>query len=224
MGNSTATRLTVFTFGILTMVIFGVVSADMCKWVDEDGCVHYAESCPEGVENTIVEIQAPPSPEQVDEATKRFLDGQSDLDEQEGMPSESTELSTIEIYHMRDRCIQANLSLDALSRDLPVYYDSYGQLQAELWNYPHVLQERSGSYLNTDARKRALKQWRQVKGANCTSAVSGSGIRTEIRRKQKEHQQRVCDVWKTELEYMESNRGFHEERLKLKKLYNSKCK
>lgn len=39
-------------------------AGDMCKWVDEDGCVHYAEQCPPGVESETVTLQAPPSAEQ----------------------------------------------------------------------------------------------------------------------------------------------------------------
>lgn len=224
MGYSTTHWWKVFACSLATVAVAGVVNAEMCKWVDEDGCVHYAEVCPEGVESTKVELQAPPSPAQVDEAAKRFVNEQPKLNEKEEISSESAELSSVKIYQMRDRCIEASLSLDALSKDLPVYYDHFGQLQAELWNYPHVRLERSSSYLNADAKKRASKQWNQIAQANCTSALSGSGIRKEIKQKQKEHQQRVCDVWKTELEYMERNKSFHDERLDLKKLFSSKCK
>jgi len=224
MGYSTTHGWKVFACCLATIAVAGVVNAEMCKWMDENGCVHYAETCPEDVEGTKVELQAPPSPEQVDEAAKRFSDEQPKLSEQEEMLSEPAEISTVKIHQMRGRCIKASLSLEVLSKDLPIYYDSFGQLQAELWNYPHVRLERSSSYLNADAKKRALKQWNRTKQDNCTSAVSGSGIRKEVRRQQKEHQQRVCDIWKTELEYMERNKSFHEERLDLKKLFNSKCK
>ena len=224
MSYSNTHSLTVFLCGALAMVVVDVVNAEMCKWVDEDGCVHYAETCPEGVENTEVEIQAPPSPAQVDEAIKRSADVQLQRSGREEMPSEPTKLSTIQIDQMRDRCIEARLSLDALSQGVPVYYDERGQLQAELHQSVQFEFDRSSSYLNADAVKRAFKHWNLVKQDNCTSAVSGLGNSAEIRQKQKEHQQRQCEVWKTELEYMERNRGFHKEHLNLKKLFNANCK
>jgi hypothetical protein len=224
MSYSNAHSLTAFLCGALAMVLVDVVSAEMCKWVDEDGCVHYAETCPEGVESTEVEIQASPSPAQVDEAIKRSTNVQLQRSGREEMPSEPTEISTIKIDQMRAGCIKARLSLDALSQGEPVYYDKLGQLQAELHQSVQFEFDRSSSYLNADAVKRAYKHWNLVKQNNCTSAVSGSGISAEIRQKQKEHQHRQCEVWKSELEYMERNRGFHKERLNLKKLFNANCK
>lgn len=224
MSYSSATRLTSFLFGVLTIVAVDVVNADMCRWVDEDGCVHYAETCPENVESTIVEIQAPPSPAQVDEANKRSADVQLERREREEVPSEPAELSTINVDQMRDRCIEARLSLDALSQGKPIYYDKSGQLQAELHQSVRFEFDRDSGYLNADAIERANKHWSLVKQDNCTSAVSQSGIRSEIRQMKKEHQQRQCKVWKTELEYMDRNKSFHKERLDLKKLFNANCK
>ncbi len=224
MSYSSAHRLTTFLCSLLAIVIVDVVNAEMCKWVDEDGCVHYAETCPEGVESTEVEIQPPPSQAQLEEASKRSADVQLQQRGQEETPSEPPELSTFEFNQMRDRCIEARRSLDVLSQNLPVYYDKLVQLQAELHQSVMFEFDRSSSYLNADAIKRAYEHWNLVKQDNCTSAVSGSGIRSAIRQKQKEHQQRQCAPWRTELEFMERHRGFHKERLKLKKLFNANCK
>lgn len=30
--------------------------AEVCKWVDEQGCVHFAETCPEGVDGQVMEL------------------------------------------------------------------------------------------------------------------------------------------------------------------------
>ena len=58
MRNSSAHRLTAFFCGVLAMVIVDVVNAEMCKRIDKDGCVHYAETCPEGIDS--IEIEIPP--------------------------------------------------------------------------------------------------------------------------------------------------------------------
>jgi hypothetical protein len=71
MSYSNAPRLTSLLCGVIAVVVVDVVNAEMCKWVDEHGCVHYAETCPEGVEGTKVEIQPPPSRDQVEEAVQR---------------------------------------------------------------------------------------------------------------------------------------------------------
>ena len=62
-----------------TLVIIGSIAllvptksvAQICKWVDESGCVHYAETCPEGVDGEGFELQAPPTEEQIQAAKKR---------------------------------------------------------------------------------------------------------------------------------------------------------
>jgi hypothetical protein len=45
--------------------------AKICKWVDENGVTHYAEKCPEQVDSTEVNIHAPPSNNQVEDARQR---------------------------------------------------------------------------------------------------------------------------------------------------------
>jgi hypothetical protein len=55
------------------LVVFSTPGvAEFCKWVDENGVVHYADTCPENVDSAKVETAAPPSQSQVKEADKRF--------------------------------------------------------------------------------------------------------------------------------------------------------
>jgi hypothetical protein len=222
MSYSSSPRLTAFLCSVLAMGIVDSANAEMCKWVDENGCVHYSETCPEGIKSSNVEIQPPPSRMQVEEANKVFVDTQLQEVEQEKTPSATTEPSRFEIDQMTDRCIKARLSLDALSRKAPIYYDKHGQLQAE--NYQSVRLDRSSRYLNEDAIKRANEHWILVKKDNCTSAVSGSDVKRAVMQKQKEHQKDQCEFWREELEYIERSRGYHRKHLDLKKLFNANCK
>jgi hypothetical protein len=57
-------------FGTLTLA--DPAGAGICKWVDENGVTHYAERCPEQVDAREIEIQPPPSQEQVDAAQQRW--------------------------------------------------------------------------------------------------------------------------------------------------------
>jgi hypothetical protein len=57
MSCSSANRLTAFICGVVAIAIVDGVKAEMCKWVDKDGCVHYAETCPEGIDGIEIEIQ-----------------------------------------------------------------------------------------------------------------------------------------------------------------------
>lgn len=58
--------------GLFMLVAFSdPANARFCKWVDENGVTHYAENCPEDVISEAVEIQPPPTREQVEEAATR---------------------------------------------------------------------------------------------------------------------------------------------------------
>lgn len=94
MSYSNAHWLIAFLFGVLALVVAGVASAGMCKWVDENGCVHYAETCPEGVNSTEVQIQAPPSQEQVAEADKQSSSWKEIKKERESSKRSKSELQT----------------------------------------------------------------------------------------------------------------------------------
>jgi len=53
-----ASLAVVFIAAVAVLVLTNA-RAQMCKWVDENGVVHYAQSCPEGVETEQVKISKP---------------------------------------------------------------------------------------------------------------------------------------------------------------------
>jgi hypothetical protein len=67
-------------------------SGDLCKWIDEHGTVHYAESCPDDVNSITVEVQPPPSQAQVAEAERRSADSQKLLSERKSSKHSSSEM------------------------------------------------------------------------------------------------------------------------------------
>ena len=54
----------------LLVLLTGQVFADYCKWEDENGVTHYAETCPDDVQSTGVELQKPPSSKQIEDANR----------------------------------------------------------------------------------------------------------------------------------------------------------
>jgi len=75
--------LTAMAVGMGFLMVPHPATAEMCKWVDENGCVHYAQTCPEGVEGEQVDLQAPPGPEQVRAAEQRAAEATRRLQTQE---------------------------------------------------------------------------------------------------------------------------------------------
>ena len=71
----------VLTCFVAAFAVMDVASGDLCKWVDENGTVHFAESCPEDVNSETVEIQPPPSQAQAAEAEKRSAESRQLLSE-----------------------------------------------------------------------------------------------------------------------------------------------
>ena len=74
MATSGTYHAAVILCGLLTLVFLSPARGELCKWVDETGCVHYAEQCPPGVDSKTIEIEtsppcegilAPPAPEKL---------------------------------------------------------------------------------------------------------------------------------------------------------------
>ena len=62
-----------FVVLLILLAYSGRGSTEFCKWEDENGVIHYAETCPEDVESIKVDTQPPPSQTQVEDAKKRSL-------------------------------------------------------------------------------------------------------------------------------------------------------
>jgi len=45
--------------GVYVLLTSGILCADICKWVDEQGVTHFAERCPVGVTAETLELRPP---------------------------------------------------------------------------------------------------------------------------------------------------------------------
>lgn len=85
-GEAVRSNARAFAFVLLLNLVFSPqVRSQYCKWVDQTGCVHYAETCPEGVETEKLEIEADTclagtEPESADILSNGSFSGVSDED------------------------------------------------------------------------------------------------------------------------------------------------
>lgn len=57
---------------VLVLIEPTIALAQMCKWVDEAGSVHYAERCPEQAQTEIIELERGPSQANVEAAENAY--------------------------------------------------------------------------------------------------------------------------------------------------------
>lgn len=161
------------TLTTLVGMLAGPVMADMCKWVDENGTVHYAETCPEGVNGTLVRTAPPPSQEELEQAIRRSEEmlqqrrqrsSTSDQDKAEIMTALREGRS--ELQAINERCEVAFAEREMLRIDLPVYRDQAGQLHHRDSLHHHSY-EGPRTYLENDERATALQTVEKLIDQDC---------------------------------------------------------
>jgi len=70
-SQSLFTGMRSIAFGLLGLLTFESVTAQMCKWIDENGVSHYAERCPEGIDSEQLTLDENLSKEQQADAARR---------------------------------------------------------------------------------------------------------------------------------------------------------
>ncbi len=132
---------------VFTSMFFAApLSAQMCKWTDENGTVHYAERCPEGVTGKDIELQEGPTREAVEAAKAR---AQALLESRAARQAES-ELDVEQQRYLDDseaegidraiQCVTALREARILRLQLAVFYDENGQLHYNRSHYDHSYQ------------------------------------------------------------------------------------
>ena len=162
-------RFRTFMLILFLLVIPWSAQGEMCRWVDENGTVHYAEKCPEGVKGSGVRIDPGPTADQVraaQEISRQHEQGRRDRDVAEPEPASSAQDSvSVEI------CIDATLAEDTLERPLPVYFDESGELHHGRSSHSQTYQgERR--YLDDAERQAELTRVRQLISQHCGESKS----------------------------------------------------
>ena len=151
----------IFSLPVLALLagFAGPGIADVCKWVDEYGVFHYAETCPEGVAGTEFRTEAPPSEEQVEAAIRRSEEMLSERQARSGLSEqEKTEKFLAGRAKLAGRATTESLCADAfrkreiLDLQLPVYYDDRNSLYYRD-SLHHHWYEGPRIYLDDNARQ-----------------------------------------------------------------------
>ena len=153
------------------LIISLSVPAEICRWVDSDGTVHYADECPEGVEGSEVRLDSEPTAEQVraaqDASQQRQLAKQPQEDAQTEPTLESAGPNSVDAKI----CIDAELAVDTLERPLPVYFDNARDLHHARSKHSAIYQGERDS-LNDAERKKELARARYLISQHCGESKS----------------------------------------------------
>jgi hypothetical protein len=126
-----------------------LAGAEVYKWVDENGVVHYTETPPEGQQTTPIEVAPPaasaPTPEaNAPEAatdTNWYEQWATEQRERKALErrrkEEKTAVRRDEQTHMLEQCAQARGRLEVLEIQCPVFFDGQGILHTACPNQPY---------------------------------------------------------------------------------------
>jgi len=199
---------------LLIFIVFsGPGVAAFCKWVDESGAVHYAETCPEDVDSTEIETQALPSQEQVEDAIRGLEQLQEKRKVQREFKNQQAEKKAAEKQQLRaekgaqtELCVKAIMNLAALGQPGPDYYDEAGELH-NIRSSHSEWYEGDRRFLTYFERRNEFMHWVQVNIDNCDPVVdSKSGEKKLHELYGEKNQQAECQYRRAQLAKLEEPR------------------
>ncbi|MEM9624265.1 MAG: DUF4124 domain-containing protein [Pseudomonadota bacterium] len=129
-----ARNILIVCIGLLTAVITSVAHAEIYRWVDAEGRVHFGDKKPEArvdVESVTPDITEPPvNPDEGERRRLELLRGDpwASSTELEQAAPESSSLEN------PDRCRRARMQLGILQQEMAVYYTQSGTMRAHWSN------------------------------------------------------------------------------------------
>lgn len=145
--------------------------ADIYKWVDKDGKVHFGDKPPQGMESERMQVEPSAVPVQPDEGElrRRRLLEQAEKDaarriEAQRARAAAEQAEKEEHLAQEQRCLEARKQLAVLQEQLPVYRDEEGKFRAK-WLHDTYQGERK--YLDDAIRTSEIKRARQKIATNC---------------------------------------------------------
>jgi len=147
-------------------------SADVYKWVGEDGRVYYSDKQPQDIECEKIEIEHrdPDKCAEIAESRRRLEEAEKQADQriEERRKKLAAEQSGREArLAKQQQCHEARKQLVILQTQIPVYRDTEGRIRAA-WMYDTYKGERE--YLDDAARAAEIKSTKKLIAANCQNA------------------------------------------------------
>lgn len=154
---------------LLCSISFSIGGAEVYKWVDENGVVHFTDKPPQAQPSTEVEVQD-------DYHTGEAIPGESvyrDVIEQQiargKLRAQQKEQDAIErkAKQAEESKSEANCSraihyLNTLKRQCPVFYDGAGILRAQCPGYYYSFYEGDRTYIEDNEREELIEHYSRI--------------------------------------------------------------
>ena len=144
---------------LLLLCYDNTLQAQIYRWVDEDGTVHFSDSPPPGDSAQEVQLRGQPSQQAVRQAQEdlatRLHDQRTDTESREQRAAtqrREQEQEEQRIAELQNQCAQARQQLELLGMQLPVYREDNGGERA---------------YLDDDARAAEIASLKEQIARHC---------------------------------------------------------
>lgn len=160
--------------------------ADVYRWVDKEGAVHYSDMPPQGIESKRMQItptDASKAPDEGELRRRRLLE-EADREAARRIKAQQARSAARQAEHeaglaQKKRCLEAREALAVLQEQLPVYRDNEGKLR-DSWARDTYRGERE--YLNDAVRAAEIERVRQKIATICQQP--GDTKKQDLARKQ----------------------------------------
>ena len=153
---------------LLSVALIAIASAEVYKWVDEEGRVHYSDKPTDTHKSKEVDIEPGPSPEKIEKAREQAEKQKQRVHEKtvaDQLEKEKRLAEKEKRLAQEQYCLEARKQLAILQEmHLPVYLDEQGKFRAK-WAYDTYQGKRE--YLDDAMRASATEQAREKVVANC---------------------------------------------------------
>lgn len=157
----------------LTWLCAAPAQAQICKWVDDRGVIHYESECPDEGEGDVLDIDTKPveGPNvdlrpAAETAEEEFPPQLHDPSAQESIKVMPPQPSLLQDDEALERCVQATTNLVILQVEAPVFYDDEGVLHHGM---SAAAREYEGprTYVDDDDRAGEIRQYENYLSENC---------------------------------------------------------
>jgi len=155
---------------ILCLLSFTLAGAEIYKWVDENGVIHYTDKPPRDQQSTDVDVQS----EYRNGERKQGESVYQDVIEQQRARRElrakqhEQEASERKAEQQKEATSEANCAraihyLNTLKRQCPVFYDGAGIMRAQCPGYYYAY-EGDRTYIEDNERAQLIEHFRKIVG------------------------------------------------------------
>ena len=160
--------LRIYALIFLAFAAIAAWPAEVYKWVDKDGVVHYTDRPP--AESNVQEMEVPEqypesSPSQADSVYSETIE---ELNQRKAQRTKEKEADKQARAEAREKevtseayCAKAIHRLNTLKKECPVFYDGAGILRAACPGYV-IFYEGERSYIDDDEREQLIKQYSKI--------------------------------------------------------------